>query len=69
MTPRMKRLVSDLAASAGLHTALAVTAAATLLPFFWMLSTSFKSGGGLFTYPPHMDPQRANDPVVCSTDP
>jgi multiple sugar transport system permease protein len=52
MTPRMKRLVSDTIASGGLHLLLAVTAAATLLPFFWMLSTSFKSGGGLFTYPP-----------------
>jgi multiple sugar transport system permease protein len=52
MTPRIKRLVSDTVTSGGLHLLLAVTASATLLPFFWMLSTSFKSGGGLFTYPP-----------------
>jgi ABC-type glycerol-3-phosphate transport system permease component len=52
MTPKMRRLVSDTLASGGLHFLLTVTAAATLLPFFWMLSTSFKSGGGLFTYPP-----------------
>ncbi len=57
MTPKMKRLASDTLASGGLHFLLTVTAAATLLPFFWMLSTSFKSGGGLFTYPPTWIPQ------------
>jgi multiple sugar transport system permease protein len=61
MMPRTKRLVADSLASAGLHLLLAVTAAATLLPFFWMLSTSFKSGGGLFTYPPTWIP---NEPTL-----
>lgn len=57
MTPRTKRLMSDALGSGGLHVLLAATAAATLLPFFWMLSTSFKSGGGLFTYPPAWIPK------------
>ena len=57
MTPKMKRLVADTLASGGLHFLLTITAAATLLPFFWMWSTSFKSGGGLVTYPPTWMPQ------------
>lgn len=61
MTPRTKRLVSDTVASGGLHFLIAVTAAATLLPFFWMISTSFKPGGGLFTYPPTWIP---NEPTL-----
>jgi multiple sugar transport system permease protein len=67
MTPRMKRLVSDTRLPGG-STALAVTAAATLVAFFWMLSTSFKSGGGLFTYPPTWIPNEPTIAVVCSTD-
>jgi multiple sugar transport system permease protein len=47
-----------LANSGALHLLLAAVAACTLLPFFWMLSTSFKSGGGLFTYPPEWVPSR-----------
>lgn len=57
MTPRVRRLLADTVSSGALHVLLAVTAAVTLLPFFWMLSTSLKSGGGLFTYPPTWIPK------------
>lgn len=57
MSARFQRRVSDLLVAGGVHLLLALGAAATLLPFFWMLSTSFKSGGGLFTYPPTWIPK------------
>lgn len=40
----------------GLHLVLLVGAGLTLLPFFWMFSTSFKAGGGIFSYPPRFIP-------------
>lgn len=57
MNPRTKRLVDAAAASGALHLTLVVAALATLLPFFWMVTTSLKSGGGIFTYPPQWLPQ------------
>lgn len=41
----------------GLHFLLLLVAVVTLMPFFWMVSTSFKSGGGIFTYPPEWLPK------------
>jgi multiple sugar transport system permease protein len=40
-----------------LYAALIAVGFATLMPFLWMLSTSFKSGGGIFAYPPEWWPQ------------
>ncbi len=57
MNPRHRRAVAEVLASGGVHLLLAATAAATLLPFFWMLSTSFKSGEGIFTCPPTWIPK------------
>jgi multiple sugar transport system permease protein len=45
----------------GLHFLLLLVAAVTLMPFFWMVSTSFKSGGGIFAYPPQWIP---HDPTL-----
>jgi multiple sugar transport system permease protein len=60
MAPKARPLsVPDVASSFGLHALLGIVAAGTLLPFFWMISTSFKSGGGIFTYPPQWFPQDA----------
>ena len=53
--------MSDAVAAGGVHFLLAIAAAATLMPFFWMISTSFKNGGGLFTYPPTWIPR---DPTL-----
>lgn len=57
MSARSKRWLSDAVAAGSVHLLLAVAAAATLMPFFWMISTSFKNGGGLFTYPPTWIPR------------
>lgn len=57
MNARGKRWMSDAVAAGGVHFLLAIAAAATLMPFFWMISTSFKNGGGLFTYPPTWIPR------------
>lgn len=54
MNARTGRLLNGTA----LHLLLVAVAASTLLPFFWMLSTSFKSGGGIFTYPPEWIPSQ-----------
>lgn len=56
MTPRFKRWVADGLSISGVHVLLLATAVATLLPFFWMISTSFKSGEGIFSYPPSWIP-------------
>ncbi len=53
---RSGRPLSERLETAGLHLLLLLVAAATLMPFFWMFSTSFKSGGGIFTYPPQWLP-------------
>lgn len=39
------------------HLILLLGLAATVTPFLWMLSTSFKPGGGIFTYPPQWIPR------------
>ncbi len=39
------------------HLILLVGLVATVTPFVWMLSTSFKPGGGIFTYPPQWIPR------------
>jgi multiple sugar transport system permease protein len=57
LTPAASHRLRRAGAGAGLHLFLLIAAAATLLPFFWMLSTSLKSGGGIFTYPPQWLPQ------------
>lgn len=41
----------------GLHLLLIVGSLIMLLPFFWMLSTSFKQSSELFTYPPTWIPE------------
>jgi len=41
----------------GLHLLLIVGSLVMLLPFFWMLSTSFKQSSELFTYPPTWIPE------------
>ena len=61
MNARGKRWMSDAVAAGGVHFLLAIAAAATLMPFSWMISTSFKNGGGLFTYPPTWIPR---DPTL-----
>jgi len=61
LNARGKRWMSDAVAAGGVHFLLAIAAAATLMPFFWMISTSFKNGGGLFTYPPTWIPR---DPTL-----
>ena len=40
-----------------LHLALFIGLVLTIAPFIWMLSTSFKSGGGIFAYPPQWIPK------------
>src|SRR3989338_8022681 len=39
-----------------LHLILGLGLVIAVAPFFWMLSTSFKSGGGIFKYPPQILP-------------
>lgn len=39
-----------------LHLALLLGLLFTIAPFVWMVSTSFKSGGGIFSYPPKWFP-------------
>lgn len=39
------------------HLVLFIGLVLTVTPFVWMLSTSFKSGGGIFTYPPQWLPR------------
>lgn len=41
----------------GLHMILVIGSLVMLLPFFWMLSTSFKQSSELFTYPPTWIPE------------
>jgi len=43
-----------------LHAVLLITGFLTILPFLWMLSTSLKSEGTVFIYPPKWSP----DPIV-----
>lgn len=40
------------------YAALVVMAAMVALPFYWMVKTSFETGRGLFSYPPHLIPQQ-----------
>lgn len=40
-----------------IHLILIVGIVITIAPFIWMLSTSFKSSGGIFTYPPQWLPK------------
>jgi multiple sugar transport system permease protein len=56
MNARTRKLLADTLSIGGMHLFLAVVGVCTLMPFFWMLSTSFKSGGGIFTYPPQWFP-------------
>lgn len=42
---------------AGVYTALTVVSLIMLIPFLWMLSTSFKRPQDIFTYPPQLIPQ------------
>ena len=39
------------------HVILVLGLLITVTPFVWMLSTSLKSGGGIFTYPPQLFPR------------
>ena len=39
------------------HLTLILGLVITVTPFIWMISTSFKSGGGIFTYPPQWVPR------------
>jgi len=43
---------------APIHVLLAVGLVATIAPFLWMLSTSFKSSSSIFTYPPQLIPSQ-----------
>jgi multiple sugar transport system permease protein len=45
-------------ADAMTYAILAVGAIAMIMPFVWMVSTSFKEPGGIFTYPPRWIPDR-----------
>jgi len=38
------------------YAALLLLLAAVVFPFYWMVKTSFESGAGSFTYPPHLLP-------------
>ena len=40
------------------YTILITGAIAMIMPFVWMVSTSFKEAGGIFTYPPRWIPSR-----------
>lgn len=62
MNSRLKRWVADGLSISGVHVLLLATAAATLLPFFWMISTSFKSGEGIF--PTHRPGSRTRRPCA-----
>ena len=42
--------------SLAVHLILGIGLIVTMTPFLWMLSTSFKPGGGIFTYPPQLLP-------------
>ncbi len=44
-----------------LHLTLLVGLVLTIIPFLWMVSTSFKSGEGIFSYPPRWIP---TDPTI-----
>jgi multiple sugar transport system permease protein len=42
------------------YTVLTITALISIIPFLWMISTSLKSSGAIFTWPPQLFP----DPIV-----
>ena len=58
MNAHTKRWLADRLGLTGMHLLLVAVALFTLLPFFWMLSTSFKSAGGILTYPPQWIPKQ-----------
>ncbi len=57
MTEARNHRVRKLARSIGLHVLLYGMALATLAPFVWMVLTSFKGMGEIFSYPPTWWPQ------------
>lgn len=50
--------VKHLVRSVPVHAVLIVGFIATMAPFLWMLSTSFKSSSSIFTYPPQLIPSQ-----------
>ncbi len=57
---RAARTVSRIA----MYVVLTVVSIATIFPFIWMLSTSFKSQGAVFALPPRLIPDRLFTPAM-----
>jgi multiple sugar transport system permease protein len=51
------RILKTLASEFLFYAALLLIAIAVALPFYWMVKTSFETGTGLFSYPPHLFPK------------
>src|SRR5262245_37046446 len=57
MALRPRRNLTNVLAKAGLYLLLLLVSCCTLLTYVWMLSTSLKSDGGIFTSPPQWLPR------------
>lgn len=62
MSSKVRRSLSRLA----LYVVLSAGAVVMIFPFFWMVSTSFKSTGEALTYPPVLVPDRWQPPNVLA---
>ena len=59
-SPRTRRSAAQIAGRAGLHALLYGMAFLTLVPFLWMVLTSFKDLGEIFSYPPTWWPKHVS---------